>query len=622
MNIINKQIFVKESYFEGRGFDKEIVREFRLKEESKHIEIPYYDINGNFHFNKCRSKFSKNFWYYPKNKKLILYNICNLDKYSDYIVICESEIDCLTLLQWGINAVACPGSNLFRKEWVRLFDNIDKIYICFDNDLAGIEGAMKLSEDFFSHRDTYNILIPREKEIKDINDLLIKADYKKESFLILMKEAIKHDTKLKKSKKKSEEKKEITVSKIISNNKIVEIVYSKTKREGGFLIYDVPTGKIQKEDYFKDGDITYLPDINDDLIINNVIRIPSDAKDYGDTLELLSDIHRFIMKYVDIEDDLERDIIATYTLLTWVYDRFNAIPYLRVMGQYGTGKTRLLEVLNICYKSIDTSGNASSAPIFRLIDRYGGTLLIDEIELGRNTDKNEEIKEILRFGKDRNGVILKCDGPNFAVRAYKAFGPKVFGSRKSYNDDALESRIINIKMKETKRNDIPLILEIEEFEKDSEEIRCKLLKWRFENYFKIDILAYKKYIDVDVSKRINEMNAPLICIRNGDEQFINNLINRSEKRYKQLMEDKSMSLNAEIIKEIIKINSNNQEDPLLKEIAERISENTGKRHTARLIGTIVRDNLSLETDHKREGNIVIYDAKKINKLIKEYNLEN
>ena len=72
--------------------------------------------------------------------------------------------------------------------------------------------------------------------------------------------------------------------------------------------------------------------------------------------------------------------MLTYVLLTWVYNRFSSIPYLRVIGDYGSGKTRLLQVLNICYKSIIASGNASEAPIFRLIDRYGGTLIIDEAE--------------------------------------------------------------------------------------------------------------------------------------------------------------------------------------------------------------------------------------------------
>ncbi len=61
------------------------------------------------------------------------------------------------------------------------------------------------------------------------------------------------------------------------------------------------------------------------------------------------------------------------------------------------------------------------------------------------------------------------------------FGPKISGSRSVSNDDALESRIINIRMAETKSDDIPLRLN-EQFDKDSEELRCKLLKWRLDNY--------------------------------------------------------------------------------------------------------------------------------------------
>ena len=48
----------------------------------------------------------------------------------------------------------------------------------------------------------------------------------------------------------------------------------------------------------------------------------------------------------------------------------------------------------------------------------------------------------------------------------KTVGPKILGSRRSTLDDALESRIISIKMQETKSDSIPLVVDDDEFLKD------------------------------------------------------------------------------------------------------------------------------------------------------------
>jgi hypothetical protein len=52
-----------------------------------------------------------------------------------------------------------------------------------------------------------------------------------------------------------------------------------------------------------------------------------------------------------------RKIATYYILLTWVYDAFNELPYLRLRGDFGSGKTRALIVIgSLCYKSFFASG--------------------------------------------------------------------------------------------------------------------------------------------------------------------------------------------------------------------------------------------------------------------------
>ena len=83
-----------------------------------------------------------------------------------------------------------------------------------------------------------------------------------------------------------------------------------------------------------------------------------------------------------------------------------------------------------------------------------------------------------------------------------------------------------------------------------------------------------------------------------------------------------MSLEASIIKEIERLYlDKNQKDPLLRDIAENISEKANRRYNPRFIGSLVRDNLNLVTDHTREGNVVVFDSQKIEQLKRDYFIE-
>ena len=71
---------------------------------------------------------------------------------------------------------------------------------------------------------------------------------------------------------------------------------------------------------------------------------------------LISDVQQFIHRYVDLSPTFEK-IATYYVLLSWLYDVFNDLPYLRLRGDFGTGKTRALLVLgSICYKAFFASG--------------------------------------------------------------------------------------------------------------------------------------------------------------------------------------------------------------------------------------------------------------------------
>ena len=115
---------------------------------------------------------------------------------------------------------------------------------------------------------------------------------------------------------------------------------------------------------------------------------------HGDKAELLAEIESYLNCYVDLSPTLAR-IAAHYVLFSWVHDAFNELPYLRLQGDYGTGKTRgLLAVGLICYKPFFASGASTVSPIFHILDAFGGTLVLDEADF-RFSDATSELVKIL-----------------------------------------------------------------------------------------------------------------------------------------------------------------------------------------------------------------------------------
>src|SRR5947199_3333959 len=198
------------------------------------------------------------------------------------------------------------------------------------------------------------------------------------------------------------------------------------------------------------------------LIKHDVVLFPSEPEEYVSEEELLAEIQEFIHRYVDVTPLFEK-IASYYVLFTWVFDSFNELPYLRLRGDPGSGKTRfLLTVGSLCYKPIFASGASTVSPLFRILDAFRGTLIIDEGDF-RLSDERAEIVKILNNGNARGFPVLRSEVSGkkgeFNPRAYAVFGPKLVATRGFFQDRALESRCITEEMNNYRqRVDDPLNL--------------------------------------------------------------------------------------------------------------------------------------------------------------------
>lgn len=259
---------------------------------------------------------------------------------------------------------------------------------------------------------------------------------------------------------------------VIQEGKALFASYDKTTREVVF---------INKVEY---PDLAIVPIMSDEITYGAVV-FPSGTEEYGDTVTLKNDVRQCILDYVDM-DPMDLEFAAWYILLSWVFDKLTTISYLHFMGDTGCGKSRALDVVGrLCYKPLMMAGAVTPAPIFRLIKRFRGTLILEEADFRDSTEKSEVIT-ILNCGFELNRPVIRCsqDNPD-NLQVLPVFGPKVFATRFDFKDVALDARCMKFKMVETDREDIPPLLGTT-FQSRAMKLRNKLLLWRFHNLNLID----------------------------------------------------------------------------------------------------------------------------------------
>lgn len=251
------------------------------------------------------------------------------------------------------------------------------------------------------------------------------------------------------------------------------------------------------------------------------LQLPSRAERGTNTDDLIVDTIVFIEQWANTPVEWLLPI-AHYSLMTWVYDRFSAVPYLRFLGEHGTGKTRLLQVAaGLSYRSLAVSGNISGAALFRLIDLTRGTLAIDEADF-KNSAEWSDIIKVLNNGYTPGLPIVRCDGGAFQPHSFYVYGPKIISTRHRFEDAALESRCLTFETQERKLDpSIPLQLP-PAFHDQAQALRNKLLGWRFDNF---------EHVQADDSPlrnldpRIAQMGANLLAVA-PDKDSIIDFLNR------------------------------------------------------------------------------------------------
>ncbi|UGX94268.1 hypothetical protein G6321_00053530 [Bradyrhizobium barranii subsp. barranii] len=414
-----------------------------------------------------------------------------------------------------------------------------------------------------------------------------------------------------------------TASAVLEDGTLVEMAFQPKQRRTLFAIYSA--GRWTLQDAVDIGsDARLVPfSPNNNLVKNEVVLLPSEPTIYGSEEKLVADIQEFIHRHVDLDVSFEK-VATYYVILTWLYDAFNELPYLRFRGDYGTGKTRALLVLgSLCYKGFFASGASTVSPIFHTLDAFRGTLIFDEADF-RFSDEKAEIVKILNNGNVSGLPVLRTMMNNqreFNPRAFQVFGPKIVATRGSYDDKGLESRFITEEMgSRPLRSDIPINLP-ENLKDEARELRNKLPLYRFHR--RMDVKLDESLVDPKLEPRLNQILLPLLSVV-SDENLRTDLRSMAFDAQLSLVADRGLLVEAQVLEILAELMAGLDRPVVpVADIVAILIDRYGFEYerpiTNRWIGSIIRKRLNIRT-YKSHGVYVVPtgDRSKIELLCARY----
>lgn len=98
-----------------------------------------------------------------------LYGVRSFDDATDWIGVCEGELDSLVLRQIGIPSVAIPGASNWEEHWSNVFEDLSRIYVFADADEAGKKLYERLRDKL-----SMPVLKVRLPKGEDVNSTYVK----------------------------------------------------------------------------------------------------------------------------------------------------------------------------------------------------------------------------------------------------------------------------------------------------------------------------------------------------------------------------------------------------------------------------------------------------------------
>jgi len=476
------------------------------------------------------------------------------------VLIVEGEKDVENLKKMGVTATTSPmGAGKWKASYNKYLKDKEIILIP-DHDQPGYQHCQRIGQSLRGIAEKIKWLkLPGLEEKEDISDWIEKGNTK-EKLLQLIKEA--PDFTL----KKYDERTGKSVNPILKyrTKTIVPNLIHLVGDQGRTKYLFCKNGQLLIEDYFIKEDKRYSPKQNLPIkILNpNIIKRSFNL----DIARLATEIDAFIKSYLEMPFDSDYLILAMWVFHTYLIEKFNTTPILYFYGVKETGKSRAGEVLSELAFRAQRLTSLTEATLFRSVELFKPTLIIDEIKLlgkGGNQGLADLIKTTYKRGLKVSRINLNKNGED-QIEYYDTFSSLVICTTESI-PDIIESRCILFTMQKNSNPQIEKMID----KKWANDLRERLTIFRA-NYITRE-LPEAQYI---ARGRLNEIMFPLYqsLLLVGPERK-NEFIDIVKRIQKSKENEEGMSLEAEIVKAIDDEYRETQNKQFLTQsISERLNE--------------------------------------------------
>ncbi len=319
--------------------------------------------------------------------------------------------------------------------------------------------------------------------------------------------------------------------------------------------------------------------------------------------KLLEELEEVFKRYAVLPEHVTT-ALALCCVFTYLIDVMDIAPILVISSpEKRCGKTTLLSILlKLVYKPLSAS-NISAAALFRIIDAWKPTLIIDEADTFIKA--SEELKGVINSGHTRpTAFVIRNVGDDHNPKQFSTWGAKVIAVIGDVPDTINDrSIVISLKRKlnheiiEKIRNTNPLIFD---------NLRSNLLRFANDNVGIIKNIRPSFSADINISDRALDNWEPLLAIAElAGKDWINKVYQAAQALSPN--ETDITSVGVELLQDIQKI---------------FIEKNITEISTKELIEALCEDEESRWVTYNFKGNDKSITARQISRILKEYKIKN
>ncbi|HIF50429.1 MAG TPA: DUF3631 domain-containing protein [Thiotrichaceae bacterium] len=218
--------------------------------------------------------------------------------------------------------------------------------------------------------------------------------------------------------------------------------------------------------------------VNEQDSTNSLFSVTEPWPDRVDGNHLLLELQSVFKQYSIIPDGAEI-ALPLWVLGTYVFDIFRIYPMLGLVSpEKRCGKSTVMTILKAISQRSILASNISRAAVYRVIEAWRPTLLIDEADTFLKG--NDELRGIINSGHTKDAAfVIRTEGDNHEPKKFSTWAPKaiaMIGDMPDTNRD----RSIVLTMRRRKPgeriNKIAL-----GFGENCESLRQKCLRWAMDN---------------------------------------------------------------------------------------------------------------------------------------------